>query len=104
MDTKLMDYRSTDPLFTIAIAGQLAGLHPRTLMLYEKASLIKPARTKTNRRHYSQVDIHKIKFIHYLAKEKRVNLAGIGAIFEILKLLGKEKTKITDKLFPDFKK
>jgi len=71
-------------------------------MLYEKAGLITPFRTKTGRRRYSQADIDKIKFIHYLTQKKRANLAGIKLIFEIMKLVGKYNLKIKSKLFPDF--
>lgn len=100
---KAMKYQDSDPLFTISVAGQLTNLHPRTLMLYEKAGLVKPFRTKTDRRRYSQADLDKIKFIHYLTQEKRVNLAGIKLLFEILKLTGKSQaSKIKAKLFSDF--
>lgn len=95
-------YRKSDPLFAISVASQLTKLHPRTLMLYEKAGLIKPFRTKTDRRRYSQADIDKIRFIHYLTGKKRANLAGIKVIFNILKLAGKYNQKIISKLFPDF--
>lgn len=100
---RVMQYKKSDPLFTISVAAQLAKLHPRTLMLYEKAGLIKPFRTKTGRRRYSQANIDKIKFIHFLTQEKRVNLAGIKLIFEIIKLAEKHKLKLKPKLFPDFK-
>jgi MerR family transcriptional regulator/heat shock protein HspR len=101
-DNKVMKYQDSDPLFTISVAGQLTNLHPRTLMLYEKAGLVKPFRTKTDRRHYSQANLDKIKFIHYLTQEKRVNLAGIKILFKILKLAGKRASKIKSELFSDF--
>ncbi|MFC1790527.1 MerR family transcriptional regulator [Patescibacteria group bacterium] len=91
-----MKYHQKKPLFTISIAAQLAGLHPRTLALYEKSGLIKPHRTKTSRRHYSQADIEKIKLIHFLATTKKVNLSGIKIVFSLL-----EKTK---KIVPNFSK
>ncbi len=97
-----MKYNKSDPLFTISVASQLVNLHPRTLMLYEKTGLISPFRTKTDRRRYSQADIDRIKFIHYLTQKKRVNLAGIRLIFEIMKLVGRYNSKIKSKLFSDF--
>lgn len=103
MIIETMEYKKTAPLFTISVASQLVKLHPRTLMLYEKAGLIKPFRTKTDRRRYSKANVDKIKFIHYLASEKKVNLAGIGLIFEIISLAQKQNPKIKTLLFPDFK-
>ena len=58
---RTMRYQKSAPLFTISVAAQLSKLHPRTLMLYEKAGLIKPFRTKTDRRRYSQGDLDKIR-------------------------------------------
>jgi len=99
-----MKYDKKDPLFTISVASQLVNLHPRTLMLYEKADLIRPFRTETGRRRYSQADIEKIKFIHYLTQKKRVNLAGIKLVFTIMKIVGKKSSSIIkSELFSDFK-
>lgn len=99
----IMEYKKSDPLFAISVASQLVHLHPRTLMLYEKAGLVSPFRTKTERRRYSQADIEKIKFIHYLTKQKRVNLAGIRLLFEIIDLAQKHNLNVSSQLFPDFK-
>ncbi|MFC1727796.1 MerR family transcriptional regulator [Patescibacteria group bacterium] len=96
--------RKSDPLFTISVASELAKLHPRTLMLYEKNGLIKPHRTPTGRRRYSQKDLEAIKFVHYLTRQKSVNLAGIRVIFSVLKETGKTSLKIMNKIFPDYKK
>jgi len=97
-----MKYKNSSPLFTLSVAAELVKLHPRTLMLYEKNGLIKPFRTKTNRRRYSQKEIGKIKFIHFLTKEKGTNLAGVRLVFEILEKLGKKGPKERAKLFPNF--
>lgn len=98
-----MEYKKTDPLFTISVASQLVNLHPRTLMLYEKAGLISPFRTKTGRRRYSQANIDKINFIHYLTQKKRVNLAGVKLILEFIKFGKKQKFDLKKAFFPDFK-
>ena len=98
-----MKYNKSDPLFTISIASKLTGLHPRTLMLYEKAGLVKPFRTKTDRRIYSQTNLNKIKFINYLTSEKKVNLAGIKLIFNIINLTEEFDPKIVSNFFPNFK-
>lgn len=98
-----MNYAKDKPLFTIAIAAQLSGLHPRTLMLYEKAGLISPHRTETKRRRYSQDNLHQIKIIHYLAQTHNINLAGIKLLFSLLSWLQKDKELVEKKLFQDFR-
>ena len=50
----------TDPaaaLFTMAVAAQLAGLHPQTLRSYERHGLLHPARTDGRTRRYSAADV-----------------------------------------------
>lgn len=98
-----MEYKNTDPLFTTSVTSNLVKLHPRTLMLYEKAGLIKPFRTKTDRRRYSKEDIEQIKFIHYLTEVKKINLNGIRLLFEIINFAEKHNLKIKSIFFPDFK-
>jgi len=98
-----MQYPKDKPLFTISIAAQMLGLHPRTLMIYEKNNLLKPFRTSTNRRRYSVADLEKIKFIQHLTQEKGVNLAGVGIIFEFIKFGKKQNLDLKKTFFPDFK-
>lgn len=98
-----MKYNKVDPLFTISVASQLVGLHPRTLMLYEKTSLVNPFRTKTGRRRYSQANLEKIKFIHYLTQKERVNLAGVKLILKFIKFGKKHKLDLKKAFFPDFR-
>lgn len=98
-----MQYSKKEPLFTISIAAQKVGLHPRTLMIYEKNGLIKPFRTRTNRRRYCQADLEKIKFIQYLTQKKGVNLAGVKLILEFIKFGKKRKFDLKKAFFPDFK-
>lgn len=98
-----MEYPKERPLFTISIAAQMVDLHPRTLMIYEKNKLLKPFRTKTNRRRYSQNDLERIKFIQHLTQEKGVNLAGIRLIFNFIKFGNKHKLDLKQIFFPDFK-
>jgi MerR family transcriptional regulator, heat shock protein HspR len=64
------------PLYTIATAAELLGVHPRTLRLYEAAGLLKPSR-RNNRRLYSNSDLHWIRCIRYLIHEKGLNQEGL---------------------------
>ncbi len=52
---------SSRAVFTPSIASEILNLHPRTLMIYESESLIKPQRTVTNRRRYSEEDIRRVQ-------------------------------------------
>jgi MerR family transcriptional regulator/heat shock protein HspR len=70
------------PVYTISIAAELIGCHPRTLRIYEEEGLIHPKRTKKNIRLYSQEDILMIKEMCELMDEWSLNLSGVKALFE----------------------
>jgi MerR family transcriptional regulator, heat shock protein HspR len=74
-------------VFTPSIASEILNLHPRTLMIYESESLIKPQRTVTNRRRYSEEDIRRVQAIQFLTREKGVNLAGVKYVLRLLEVL-----------------
>lgn len=90
------------PLFTLSVAAEIMGVHPRTLMIYEAEELVIPARTKTNRRRYSQSDIKKLQFIRHLTNKRGVNLAGVAYILKIIYLAEKRGLDLQKKAFPDF--
>jgi MerR family transcriptional regulator/heat shock protein HspR len=56
-------------------------------MIYESESLIKPQRTVTNRRRYSEEDIRRVQAIQFLTREKGVNLAGVKYVLRLLEVL-----------------
>jgi len=64
------------PLYTIATAAELLGVHPRTLRLYEAAGLLKPAR-RHNRRLFSKSDLNWARCIRFLIHEKGLNQEGL---------------------------
>ena len=74
-------------VFTPSIASEILSLHPRTLMIYESEQLIKPQRTATNRRRYSEDDIRRVRVIQYLTRQKGVNLAGVKYVLRLLQSL-----------------
>ena len=90
------------PLFTLSVAAEIMGVHPRTLMVYEAERLVVPARTKTNRRRYSQKDIKKLQFIRYLTNKKGVNLAGVSYIIKLVTLAEKNGLDLQKSVFSDF--
>src|SRR4051794_15123722 len=72
-----------EPLYTMAVAVRLTGMHPQTLRKYERAGLINPARPSGNQRLYSSDDIERLKRIQYLVEERGVNVAGLELALEM---------------------
>src|SRR2546425_9757380 len=81
------DIAPSRAVFTPSIASEILNLHPRTLMIYESENLIKPQRTVTNRRRYSEEDIRRVQAIQFLTREKGVNLAGVKYVLRLLAAL-----------------
>jgi len=70
------------PRYVISVAARLAGTTPHTLRAYEKAGLVKPARTDGQIRLYSDRDIELLRQITSLTR-KGVNLAGVKVILDM---------------------
>ena len=70
------------PVFTLNVAADLLGLHPRTLRLYEEKQLVVPSRTTGNRKCYSPNDIERIHSIRKLTGGG-VNLEGVRIILDM---------------------
>jgi MerR family transcriptional regulator/heat shock protein HspR len=77
-----MDEGSALPVYIISVAAELAGVHPQTLRIYERKGLLRPQRTQSNRRRYSEQDIERLRAIQALT-EQGVNLAGVKRIMEL---------------------
>ena len=75
------------PIYTLSVASEILETHPRTLMMYEHLNMIKPKRTATNRRRYSQRDLMKLQAIQTLTRKHGVNLAGVRYILALMKRL-----------------
>jgi MerR family transcriptional regulator/heat shock protein HspR len=60
------------------------GIHPQTLRLYERAGLLRPPRSTGNVRRYADDDLARLKTILQLTRERRVNLAGVEMILQLL--------------------
>lgn len=72
-----------EPVYTMAVAARLTGMHPQTLRKYERAGLITPARPSGNQRLYSQSEVERLKRIQYLVETRGVNVAGLELAFAI---------------------
>ena len=73
-----------EPVYAISVAARLCEMHPQTLRLYERLGLIKPNRTDSRNRLYSDQDIDRLKQIQRLTRDLGVNLAGVEVIFNLL--------------------
>ncbi len=72
-----------EPCYVISIASRMVELHPQTLRYYERVGLIRPQRSKGNRRLYSPRDIERLRAINRLVDDLGVNLAGVEVIFNM---------------------
>jgi MerR family transcriptional regulator, heat shock protein HspR len=70
------------PLFAIAVAAELSGMHPQTLRQYDKLGLVSPRRTAGQSRRYSMRDVVQLREIARLSAEG-LNLEGIRRILEL---------------------
>ncbi len=76
------------PVYIISVAAELVSVHPRTLRIYEGEGLVRPARTPTNIRLYSENDLRRVLWIRHLTQNLGVNLAGVRVLFELEERLG----------------
>lgn len=76
------------PVYVISVAAALVSVHPRTLRIYEGEGLVRPARTPTNIRLYSENDLRRVLWIRHLTQNLGVNLAGVRVLFELEERLG----------------
>jgi DNA-binding transcriptional MerR regulator len=72
------------PLFPISTVAEILGCPQKMLRLYEANHLVAPARSDGQRRLYCQRDIERLELVHYLTHVRRVNLAGVKVIIELL--------------------
>ncbi|SJM54884.1 heat shock protein transcriptional repressor HspR [Gulosibacter sp. 10] len=70
------------PVFSIAVAAELAAMHPQTLRQYDRLGLVVPERTSGRVRRYSLADIAKLREIGELS-EAGVGLEGIVRVIEL---------------------
>lgn len=70
------------PIFAIAVAAELANMHPQTLRQYDRMGLVSPKRTSGKSRRYSMRDVVQLREIAKLGSEG-VSLEGIRRILEL---------------------
>jgi len=89
---------ASSPVYIISVAAELVSVHPRTLRIYDGEGLVRPARTPTNIRLYSENDLRRILWIRHLTQNLGVNLAGVRVLFELEERLG---TRILEQLYSE---
>jgi MerR family transcriptional regulator/heat shock protein HspR len=70
------------PIFAIAMAAELAAMHPQTLRQYDRLGLVSPKRTAGKSRRYSMRDVVQLREIARLSAEG-VSLEGVSRILEL---------------------
>ncbi|MBX3067110.1 MAG: MerR family transcriptional regulator [Microbacteriaceae bacterium] len=70
------------PMFAIAIASELAGMHPQTLRQYDRMGLVSPKRTAGQSRRYTMRDVVQLREIARLGGEG-VSLEGIRRVLDL---------------------
>jgi MerR family transcriptional regulator/heat shock protein HspR len=70
------------PIFPIAAAAELSGMHPQTLRQYDRLGLVSPRRTAGQSRRYSMRDIAQLREVARLSAEG-LNLEGVRRILEL---------------------
>ena len=73
-----------EPLYTIAVAARLTGMHPQTLRKYERAGLVRPVRQAGNQRLYSDADVRRLRRIQYLVEDRGLNVAGLEMVLAMV--------------------
>ncbi len=71
------------PLFIISVVSGMVHLPVWTLRRLDEMGIVQAGRLGKKTRCYSQKQIEKLQYIHYLLEEKGVNISGIRVILEI---------------------
>jgi MerR family transcriptional regulator/heat shock protein HspR len=83
------------PLFAIAMAAELAGMHPQTLRQYDRLGLVSPGRTAGQSRRYSMRDVVQLREIAALSAEG-LNLEGIRRILRLEDEVSELNARVTE--------
>jgi len=70
------------PVFAIAVAAELAGMHPQTLRQYDRIGLVVPGRTRGGSRRYSTRNIEQLREVAQLSTEG-MSLPAIARLLDL---------------------
>jgi len=83
------------PVFAIAMAAELAGMHPQTLRQYDRLGLVSPGRTAGKSRRYSMRDVAQLREIAALSAEG-VSLEGIRRVLDLENQVGELAARVRE--------
>jgi MerR family transcriptional regulator/heat shock protein HspR len=89
------DFDDIQPCFMISIVSQMITMHPQTIRHYEEIGLIKPERTRGNKRLYSKKDIQVLNKIQSYTN-LGINLAGVDIILKLLEQIHEKDSQIQE--------
>ncbi|MCE7483267.1 heat shock protein transcriptional repressor HspR [Microbacterium profundi] len=70
------------PIFAIAVAAELAGMHPQTLRQYDRIGLVVPGRTRGGSRRYSARNIAQLREVARLSADG-MSLPAIARLLDL---------------------
>ena len=83
------------PLFSIAVAADLASMHPQTLRQYDRLGIVNPGRTIGQSRRYTMRNVAQLREVAKLSAEG-VSLEGIRRILELENQNAELKQRVRD--------
>jgi len=83
------------PIFAIAMAAELAGMHPQTLRQYDRIGLVSPRRTAGKSRRYSMRDVAQLREVAALSAEG-VSLEGIRRVLDLENQIGELAARVRE--------
>ncbi len=75
---------SSKPVYTIGIAAKLVEVSVHLLRVYEKERLILPYKTETGHRHYSDLELEKVRCIRRMIKQNGMNFEGLRRMLALI--------------------
>jgi len=88
------------PILAIAMAAELAGMHPQTLRQYDRLGLVVPARTRGGSRRYSLRHVGQLREVAQMSADG-VSLPAISRIIALeneVRMLRREVTELDHRL------
>ena len=83
------------PVFAIAVAAELSGMHPQTLRQYDRIGLVVPGRTRGGSRRYSVRDIEQLREVAQLSSEG-VSLPAIARLITMENEVRMLRTRVAE--------
>ena len=72
-----------EPLFIISVVSQMVSIPIWTLRKLDEMGIVQPKRIGKKTRCYSQIQLKKLNYVHYLMEEKHVNISAVKVVLEM---------------------